>query len=317
MTKIRRWAGFPALVAVLSLALALVAALPLLGRAGRALAADEGPVVLTVNGEAILGGDFYQQLDKRAGRQVLEQMVLELLIRQAAREAKLSVTDNEVKKEVERLKANFPTDQEYQAALAKYGLTEQELNGQVTTNLLLKKLGEKDVKVTEDDVKKYYEQHKEQLGEPAKIRARHILVDTREEAAAILKSLKDGADFAKLAQEKSKDPGSKDKGGDLGFFEKDQMVPEFAEAAFALKTGQLSDPVKTQFGYHIIKMEERIEAKPAAYADVKDKIRSELVNARAKSPDQVVNELREKARLDIKWKRYEGVLFKTPPAEEQ
>ncbi len=316
MSEIRKWTGFPALVAVLAVSVALAAALPIYGYAGRALAADEGPVVLTVNGEAITGSDFYQELEKRAGRQVLEQMVLDLLIRQAAKEARLSVADKEVKDEVERIKGNFPSDQEYKAALAKYGMTEQDLNDQVGLNLLLKKLGEKDVKVTEDDVKKYYEQHKEELGEPAKVRARHILVDTREEAAEILKSLKGGADFAKLAQEKSKDPGSKDNGGDLGFFEKEQMVPEFAEAAFALKPGQLSDPVQTQFGFHIIKVEERIEAKPPAYADIKEKIRNDLVSSRAKSPDQVVKELREKAKLETKWKRYDGTLFKTAPAEE-
>ena len=107
---------------------------------------------------------------------------------------------------------------------------------------------------------KVYDEAVKQMTNEEEVHARHILVPTEDEAKAILAQLKGGADFATLAKEKSKDPGGAD-GGDLGYFTKEQMVPEFAEVAFKLDKGQLSDPVKTQFGWHIIKVEDkRIQA---------------------------------------------------------
>ena len=103
------------------------------------------------------------------------------------------------------------------------------------------------------------------------MRARHILVETEDEAKAILDQLKGGADFATLAKEKSKDPGAAE-GGDLGYFTKDQMVPEFAEVAFKMYPGQLSDPVKTQFGWHVIKLEDKRTKQPPEFDKVKDQI---------------------------------------------
>src|SRR3972149_11399986 len=89
------------------------------------------------------------------------------------------------------------------------------------------------------------------------VRARHILVPTEAEAKAVLDEIKKGTDFAELAKQKSKDPGAAAEGGDLGYFAKEQMVPEFAEAAFKMNKGQISEPVKTQFGWHVIKVEDK------------------------------------------------------------
>ena len=109
------------------------------------------------------------------------------------------------------------------------------------------------------------------------VHARHILVPTEAEANKIIAELKKGADFATEAKSHSTDPGAKD-GGDLGFFKKGDMLPEFSEAAFALKPGQISDkPVKTQYGWHIIKVEERRAAPPPTYADVHDELRQQLI----------------------------------------
>ena len=110
--------------------------------------------------------------------------------------------------------------------------------------------------VTDEAMRKVYDEAVKQMASEKEVRARHILVETEDEAKAILAELKKGADFAELAKEKSKDPGAAE-GGDLGYFTKDQMVPEFAEVAFKLEKGQMSDPVKTQFGWHIIKVEDK------------------------------------------------------------
>jgi peptidyl-prolyl cis-trans isomerase C len=103
---------------------------------------------------------------------------------------------------------------------------------------------------------KVYDDASKQITGEQEVHARHILVETEDEAKAVEDELKKGADFAELAKKKSKDPGASD-GGDLGFFTKDQMVPEFSAVAFALEPGKISDPVKTQFGWHVIKVEEK------------------------------------------------------------
>jgi len=106
---------------------------------------------------------------------------------------------------------------------------------------------------TDEAMKKVYEDAAKQITGEQEVHARHILIETEDEAKAVAEELKKGADFAELAKKKSKDPGASD-GGDLGFFTKDQMVPEFSNVAFALEPGKISDPVKSQFGWHIIKV---------------------------------------------------------------
>ena len=110
--------------------------------------------------------------------------------------------------------------------------------------------------LTDEALHQTYNDAVKSVGGQEEVHARHILVETEDEAKAILEQLKGGADFAALAKEKSKDPGAAD-GGDLGYFTKDQMVPEFAEVAFKMYPGQVSNPVKTQFGWHIIKVEDK------------------------------------------------------------
>jgi peptidyl-prolyl cis-trans isomerase C len=126
------------------------------------------------------------------------------------------------------------------------------------------------------------------------VHARHILVGTEEEAKAILEQLKGGADFATLAKEKSKDPGGKD-GGDLGYFTKAQMVPEFAEVAFKMFPGQLSNPVKTQFGWHIIKMEDKRQKQAPPFETVKPQIEAFVVR---KAQNDLVGQLRQAAKVE-------------------
>ena len=121
-------------------------------------------------------------------------------------------------------------------------------------------------------MKKVYAEATKEMGDEKEVHARHILVEKEDEAKAILADLKKGGDFAAIAKEKSKDPGSKENGGDLGYFTKDQMVPEFAEVAFKLDKGQLSDPVKTQFGWHVLKVEDKRNRPIPEFDKVKDQI---------------------------------------------
>ena len=126
--------------------------------------------------------------------------------------------------------------------------------------------------VTDEAMKKVYAEAIKDVGNEQEVSARHILVENEDDAKKIAADLKAGGDFAAIAKERSKDPGSKEQGGDLGFFSKDQMVPEFAEAAFKLDKGQISDPVKSQFGWHIIRVDDKRTKQPPAFEQVKDQI---------------------------------------------
>ena len=147
---------------------------------------------------------------------------------------------------------------------------------------------------TNEAMKKVYDEAAKQIEGEQEVHARHILVETEDEAKAIEAELKKGADFAELAKKKSKDPGAAD-GGDLGFFTKDQMVPEFSTVAFALEPGKISDPVKSQFGWHIIKVQEKRNRKAPDFEQVKAQIETYVTR---KAQAEYVAKLRESAKVE-------------------
>ncbi len=161
----------------------------------------------------------------------------------------------------------------------------EDVKNSILAQELLKKEIQAKVKVSDKEVEEYYKKNKDKFKDPEQVKARHILIkvdakaDEKKWKAAenkakdIKKRLEKGEDFVKLAKEFSDDPGTKNKGGDLGFFAKGRMVPEFEAAAFALKPGQISDPVKTVYGYHIIQTMEKKQASQKEFKDVKTQIR--------------------------------------------
>jgi peptidyl-prolyl cis-trans isomerase C len=149
--------------------------------------------------------------------------------------------------------------------------------------------------MTPEAMKKVYDEAVKQMGTEQEVRARHILVPTEEEAKAVLAEIKKGTDFAELAKQKSKDPGAAAEGGDLGYFSKEQMVPEFADAAFKLEKGQVSEPVKTQFGWHIIKVEDKRTKPVPEFDKVKGQI--ETYVQRKAQADYIAKE-RETAKIE-------------------
>jgi peptidyl-prolyl cis-trans isomerase C len=163
----------------------------------------------------------------------------------------------------------------------------------VLMETLMQKVGEE--AETDDAMHKVYDEAVKQMPPEQEVHARHILVPTEDEAKAIEVDLKKGADFATLAKEKSKDPGAADSGGDLGYFTKDQMVPEFSEVAFKLDKGQISDPVKTQFGWHIIKVEDKRTKPTPSFDDVKSQIQNYVAH---RAQAELVQNLRGTAHIE-------------------
>jgi peptidyl-prolyl cis-trans isomerase C len=147
--------------------------------------------------------------------------------------------------------------------------------------------------VNDAAMRKVYDEAKSGQKPEEEVSARHILVENENDAKAALKRVKGGEDFAKVADAVSKDPGSK--GGDLGWFSKDRMVPEFADAAFKLKKGEISEPVKSQFGWHIIKLEDRRTKPFPSFEDVKDQLQQYVAQ---KAQTDAIMKLREGAKIE-------------------
>ena len=221
---------------------------------------------------------------------VVDMLVEKALVEQKLTAKKITVTDEQVMAEIAEIaKQQNLKMEDVPEEIAKFGMTMDDLRGQIRMKVQMDKLIEaemKDKDVTDEDVKKFYEDNPQYFEKPEQARVAHILVLTQgksddEKAAAktkiedLLKKAKAGDDFAALAKEFSEDPGSKDQGGEYTF-PRGQMVPAFEESAFTLKDGEISGVVETEYGYHIIKKYEHLKAEKTPFDDVKDRIKQHL-----------------------------------------
>lgn len=225
---------------------------------------------------AQLSPAFAEQYEKQLRQQVIERMVIEKLLDQKVKEAGITVAEEEVIGRITDMasKQQPPLSlEDFKALIEAYGKSFDDVKQRIKKGLGYEKFMQAqwagEINVTEDDVKKYYDENAKEMEQ---VKASHILVEpdstdpnidpneakakAREKAEALLKQIKNGADFAELAKADSDCPSAA-KGGDLGFFDKGRMAPPFENAAFKLKTGQISDIVETQFGFHIIKVTDR------------------------------------------------------------
>lgn len=258
--------------------------------------------VAIVNGQRITRRAFVDRLEQVTGEQVLSDLINEQLIGQAAKKAKITVTSAEVDAEMEKLREQIGPS--FDSVLAQYGMTVEDLQKNMELNLLVFKVSTKDVTVSEDALMSFFEEHKSDYDQPEMVKASHILVETEEKAKEIKKKLAEGADFAELARSESTDPMSAAEGGDLGFFARGRMVPEFEKAAFAMSPGQTSAPVKSEYGYHIIRVTDRKDAHEATFDDVKDDIERTIKGNQAKSAQALASELRLEADVTITDSKY-------------
>lgn len=239
---------------------------------------DSSTAVATVNGSDITKAQLYDKLVEAGGETTLQNLITTTLVDQEAKKANITVTDEDINAEIEDLKTQFGGEDALNAALAQSSMTLDDLKAQMPLQVEIRKLLEPKVTVTDEDVSTYFNENKATFNQEEEVQASHILVATKEEADAIVKQLKEGADFATLAKEKSSDTGSKDKGGDLGFFKKGDMVTEFSDAAFALKVGETSGAVKSDYGYHVIKVTDRKEAHEYTLEEKKEEIKKTLIS---------------------------------------
>lgn len=235
---------------------------------------------------------------------LLDNLINQKLVEQAAKDRDLGVTDKDVEQQISQLKEGFADQKQYEQALKSAGMTQQSLESQIREQLVTQKLIEslsKGEKVSDDEVKAYYEKNKAQFTiQPAK-RASHILfkAEDKKKAEDVLAKIRDGADFANLAKENSIDTATATKGGDLGW-PTSAYVAEFENALSKLKKGEVSDLVQSPYGWHIIKVTDERKGSQQELADVKGQIEQIVVQQRrADAYQKFLDELRDKAKIEI------------------
>ena len=284
-------------------------------------------IIAKVNGEAVERWELenaIHALEGRAGGQIpadkrdevlrglLDQLVNFHVLVQESRARKLDVSDAELDARLAEIKKGFASEQAFQQEVASQGLTLEQLRFQARSSMQVGKLVDAEIKpkisVQDADVDAFYKGNLERFKQGEMVHASHIMIglppnadaSTKQQARAkaqqVLKEVR-GGDFAKLAAEKSNDPGSAPKGGDLGFFPKGQMEPAFEAAAFALKPGAVSGIVETSFGFHIIKVHERRPARTAPFAEVSGQIKEFLTG---KQRDAKLAEFADQAKAKRK-----------------
>ena len=248
----------------------------------------DGKVLVTMEGEKITLDEFNKALDKIP-------MNMKMLV--ATDSGKRSYLDNLITKKLllrEARKDKIDGDKEFQDRL-------EEIKDQLLIESLLKKKLTAETKVSDEDLKKYYDAHREEFKKEGEISTRHIVVKTEDEAKQILARVQKGEDFAELARKYSIDPGAKTSGGEIGYHPKGTLVPEYEAAAFKLKKeGQVSGIIKTQFGYHIIKLEGMKPPQYVPFEEVKDFIKQKIAQEKQKELfEHYVADLKKSAKITI------------------
>jgi peptidyl-prolyl cis-trans isomerase C len=258
--------------------------------------------------------------DQKYGIQkmLLDKMIAIELLVQEAKKAGVVTTDDDVNKKLAAIKAQYPQKEDFDKLLKENDLTETEVRDELKKNITIDTFLEKEIaskiQVDEAEIKKFYDDNKDRFNVPEQVKASHIILkakaqegtpeadkENKENKAKLIAIRKDimdkKKDFAAAAKEFSDDP-SKEKGGDLGFFSKDRMIPEFTKVAFSLKPGVISEPFKTNFGYHIMMVTEKQAAHQRSYEEVKGDIKQVLIRQKsgAKVQDYVEN-LKKNAKI--------------------
>jgi len=296
----------------------------------------QGEVIATVNGVNIYRKELDRTFNAHVSqnpaladklppeqKQQLQQMILDRLIEgelicQKGKELNITISDEEVAARIEQFKKQFPTEEEFQNRLKDNNITLDDLKREIKRNMIISRVIQQQMATqtasqppSDEELKAYYEAHKDQFKQEEMVKASHILVKVekdadeatkkkaREKIEGLLKKAKAGEDFATLAKENSDCPSSQN-GGDLGFFTRKQMVPEFSQVAFSLKPGEISDVVETQFGYHIIKVTDTKPAAESSFEESKPRIQQYLSGKqRSDSIKNYIQSLREKADIKI------------------
>lgn len=268
---------------------------------------NESEIIVETSAGNITKEEVYQHILDRHGEEIIREMTTFKILSDA-----YTIEEKEIERELELAKEQL--GEQYEMFLQQQGINNEEAFRRIIhLGLLQEKAAGEGIEITEEQMKAAYEK------KITEVDAQHILVETEEMANEVKKKIDDGEDFAALAAEHSMDTMSAENGGELGYFSAGTMVPEFEAAAFGLAEGEVSEPVKTSYGYHIIKVNDKREnGKVGKYEDVKEEIRRELINQEidAAEAQEKIDKLIEDAVLDVTIDEYKD-LFKVEGIDEE
>lgn len=287
----------------------------------------ENRVVAEVNGVAItqqeldiatnrlLPKTFYHssispEKRKEAEKKAIEDLINRELFFQEAKRLGLTAKNSEVKEHLNIIEKQYPSQEAFKEALQKYGINIETLEKKIKKDILIKKLMEKEIKVnlTDEEVEEYYNKNFQKFKKPESIRLRYILIkfrptepDFRKKAKAkaeeVLSKLDSGKDFAEMAWSYS-DDRSRVKGGDIGYIHKGRFTPEIENVAFSLRKGEVSDLIENDYGYHIVKVEDKKPSRQIPFLEIKEKLKAELTSSyQAEKKEKLIKRLRENAAI--------------------
>ncbi|ASV69941.1 foldase [Cytobacillus kochii] len=234
----------------------------------------------TVNGENISKDDLNEALMSQYGTSVLDTLISDQIVLQEMDKEKVTVTEEEVAEEMDAYMEQYGGEEAFKEVLDENGVSYDSIEHNIEIYLGSKKLITPGIEITDDEMETYFEENKESFSQAEEIEASHILVEDEDTAKEVKQKLDDGDDFSELAASYSTDDSNKDNGGELGYFGEGEMVEAFEEVAFAMEVDEVSDPVKTDYGYHIIKVTDHKEAKEANFEDAKEEIKEMLIESK-------------------------------------
>ncbi|TCS80140.1 peptidyl-prolyl cis-trans isomerase [Tepidibacillus fermentans] len=259
-------------------------------------------IVATVDGEKITETQFFEEMKRLYGKEVLNDYINRQVIFKAAKKYGIQVDQKDIEREYMKLQDGYDSEGDMTTDLKEQiGLNKDELLENVKFYLLWEELATKDVVISEEDLKAYYQEHPEQFRESTKVHLQQIVVEDKQSALQVIKELKNGSNFNTLAQEKSLDLLTACKGGDLGFIRLDDaaLSPAIRNEVKNLKIGEISKPIPVEGGYAIIQIVDRREARNFPYEEVKNEIRRELALNQINSLPEVLEQLKKEMRVTI------------------
>lgn len=274
------------------LALSLAASVLALSACNDDSASKDSEVIVTSKSGDITKDELYEEMKESVGKEALQVLVLEKVL-----SSEYEVTDKEVNAQFDKEKE--AAGESFKAGLEQQGQTEASYKKYIRLNLLQEKALDA-VKVSDEEIKEQYENMKTEMN------ARHVLVADEETAKEVKAKLDGGADFAAVAKEYSTEPGAQESGGELGWFTSDKMVKEFSDAALALEVNAISEPVKSEFGYHIIQVTEKRDAADIGTLEENKEAIADSFKMEKLLPN--ISKLMQDAKIDIKDKELQGAI---------
>lgn len=262
---------------------------------------ERAKVVARVNGEAITAGELLDELRRRRGAPTLVDIIDTELIERAADEAGIDASEEEMQLRWQRAVAEAGSETDMRAIFEQRGVSEDEYRERLRIDLLLDKIARSTIEVPEQEVRDFYQEHREDYALGPRTKARMILVSSESDARHIREALDEpGADFAGLASALSIDPATKDRGGDMGWFERDDYARAITDVAFEMEEGEISDPIEVPDGWVLLKVEGHKEAGHPPFDEIADQVRARIVRLKLPTArEDWIGQAREQAAITI------------------